>query len=347
MVHDCMVFRPVTEPRGIIHFLGGVFASASPQLLYRYFLQRLSSKGYVVVAIPYEVSFDYLAVADDIVGRYERAAKALQEEYGGRLPQVAVGHSLGALMHSLIASLFAESVSQFAGAVLIAHNNKQLKDAIPAFEDLFAPALAPYGDFASLPSYEAFLDSAKQLRATSVALAKEAAGRSPGSERLVSFIEDFANLLALTDQVPPLLEGISDGIREFTPKPADLQAALRTAYCHRRTLIVSFSADSIDESDQLEVLVAGRTDIERARLEGSHVTPLAFDASAALGPVLDSSGRPALSGLVDQALGAASQASLRDVDVLTDTLDEWCTRNFATQEPSESLHPSVDAAVSR
>ena len=55
----CQLLRPLSEPRGIVHFLGGVFVSPQPQVAYRYLLESLSQRGYVVIATPYAVSFDY------------------------------------------------------------------------------------------------------------------------------------------------------------------------------------------------------------------------------------------------------------------------------------------------
>jgi len=57
--------------------LGGAFVGAAPQLTYRYMLERLSSRGYLVVATPYQLSFDHLATCDEVIGRFEMVAPDL------------------------------------------------------------------------------------------------------------------------------------------------------------------------------------------------------------------------------------------------------------------------------
>jgi hypothetical protein len=48
----------VAHPRaarvnGVIHFLGGAFAGAAPQLLYNGFIELLADAGYTTIATPY------------------------------------------------------------------------------------------------------------------------------------------------------------------------------------------------------------------------------------------------------------------------------------------------------
>ena len=50
-------------PSAVVHFVGGAFVGASPQLAYRLLLERICSKGFVIVATPYSMSFDHLRIA--------------------------------------------------------------------------------------------------------------------------------------------------------------------------------------------------------------------------------------------------------------------------------------------
>ena len=125
-----------------MHFLGGAFVGAAPQLAYARLLSELAADGLVVVATPYQLSFDYLALCERVLADFEPAHAALTEEYGA-LPLVGVGHSCGALLHVLICSLFAggggvASVPRAANA-LVSFNNKRAADAIPFFATLVAP----------------------------------------------------------------------------------------------------------------------------------------------------------------------------------------------------------------
>lgn len=78
-LHGNYVLRPPdgSPPRALIHFLGGALLGAAPQLTYRYMLERLSSRGYLVVATPYQLSFDHLATCDEVIGRFEMVAPDL------------------------------------------------------------------------------------------------------------------------------------------------------------------------------------------------------------------------------------------------------------------------------
>lgn len=79
-LHGNYILRPPSnkgKPRALIHFLGGALLGAAPQLTYRYLLERLSSKGYLVVATPYQLSFDHLVSCDEIIDKFERVAPDL------------------------------------------------------------------------------------------------------------------------------------------------------------------------------------------------------------------------------------------------------------------------------
>ena len=49
--------------KATLHFLGGAFAGASPQLIYPLLLQMLAQAGYTVVSTPYAVTFKHLDCA--------------------------------------------------------------------------------------------------------------------------------------------------------------------------------------------------------------------------------------------------------------------------------------------
>jgi hypothetical protein len=49
-----------------VHFLGGAFAGASPQLIYPLLLQMLAKAGYTVISTPYAVTFKHLNCARSV-----------------------------------------------------------------------------------------------------------------------------------------------------------------------------------------------------------------------------------------------------------------------------------------
>ena len=137
-LHGNHVLRPPDErpPRALLHFLGGALVGAAPHLAYRYLLERLASRGYLVVATPYKLGFDHLATCDAVIGRFERVAPSLAREYGA-VPVVGVGHSCGALLHVLVTSLFPDTPR--AANALLSYNNREVSEVVPFFDDLVVP----------------------------------------------------------------------------------------------------------------------------------------------------------------------------------------------------------------
>lgn len=107
--------------------------------------------------------------------------------------------------------------------------------------------------------------------------------------RTVSTTNNFARILFHSLQV-------AEGSRDFDPKPAMVRSAAGKAYRPRRTLILGYKDDPLDESSEIEeVLKEARSitrmkrpmveiDVERKELTGSHAAPL-------LAPPLELAGR--------------------------------------------------------
>ncbi|MBE9056081.1 DUF1350 family protein [Sphaerospermopsis sp. LEGE 08334] len=124
------------HPIGIIHFLGGAFVATAPHLTYRWLLEQLAAKGYVVIATPFVNTLDHQAIAESVLLNFERTIERLH--YYGELrklylPIYGIGHSMGCKLHLLIGSLFPV---ERAGNILISFNNYTAKDAIPLVEQL-------------------------------------------------------------------------------------------------------------------------------------------------------------------------------------------------------------------
>lgn len=137
-VHGNWVLRPpsLEAPRAVLHFLGGALVGASPHITYRYMLERLAEKGFLVIATPFQLSFDHLQSCDEVITCFEKMAPSIARQYGA-IPVVGVGHSCGALLQLLITSLFPDTPR--AANALISFNNKPVSDAVPFFEEVFAP----------------------------------------------------------------------------------------------------------------------------------------------------------------------------------------------------------------
>jgi hypothetical protein len=98
----------------------------------------------------------------------------------------------------------------------------------------------------------------------------------------------FDQLLNVADQVPQLIQEVADGARDFVPSPPSVAAAARRAYRARRTLLIQYENDPIDETNLLkEYLIESerimrikrpmvQMDIEMVSIVGgpfSHATP--------------------------------------------------------------------------
>jgi acetyl esterase/lipase len=340
-LHGNYILRPPQQqPRALLHFLGGALVGASPQLTYRYLLERLSSNGYLIVATPYQLSFDHLTTCDEIIDKFEKVAPMLAREYGA-VPVVGVGHSCGALLHVLITSLFPDTPR--AANALLSYNNKGVGEAVPFFEELIVPLFSDGERNGSrlmkamitvarekyngrVPSDEALFNLIKELpspipgqsintllgglggigggsgekNGSSLLSPSLVSIPKPLRESLTNFLTEptfdaltnagvtplLMQSLDITQQIPKLIDEVEMGARDFVPTPDAMSSAARRAYRCRRTLLMQFENDNLDESEQLEsylreaesVMKMKRPmitiDLQRKVLDGNHATPL-------------------------------------------------------------------------
>jgi len=92
--------------------------------------------------------------------------------------------------------------------------------------------------------------------------------------------------LDITQQIPKLIDEVEGGARDFVPTPDAMSSAARRAYRCRRTLLLQFTNDNLDDSEILEgylkeaesVMKMKRPmitiNLERKVLDGNHLTPL-------------------------------------------------------------------------
>lgn len=354
-------------PRAVLHFLGGAFVGAAPHLTYRYLLTGLAERGFLVVATPYNLSFDYTQVCDAVLERFERVAIPLAKEYGP-LPVIGIGHSCGALLHVLITCLFPDTPR--AANALISFNNQKAQKAIPGFEELIVPLSVslmggiqdgmgsggwagvptvtssamggggqnnPLGEGGALGPGTALRQSLGRLRRNveEVAEAYSASSLAPSVVRN-ELLPLFKQTLSIVDQLPPLLQSISDGTREFAPTPDDTREVCRRMYRARRTLLVQFENDSIDESESLlQVLQESRSimrmkrplvkmDVRLETITGTHVTPLTQDLFQDPPALFD-----VLNPLAPPVRRYAQERFLATVKQVENSLVEWLEEGLA------------------
>lgn len=67
------------NPIGVIQFVGGAFYGTLPTVNYRYFLERLFSAGYTIVALPFRFTFRHWSVALQLLEEHYRVRQAMIE----------------------------------------------------------------------------------------------------------------------------------------------------------------------------------------------------------------------------------------------------------------------------
>ena len=119
--------------------------------------------------------------------------------------------------------------------------------------------------------------------------------------------------LDITQQIPKLIDEVEGGARDFVPTPDAMSSAARRAYRCRRTLLLQFTNDNLDDSEILEgylkeaesVMKMKRPmitiNLERKVLDGNHLTPL-------LGPSGGESWGEALEETFGSVLGSGSSS---------------------------------------
>lgn len=257
------------EAVAVMHFIGGVFVGATPQLTYRLFLERLCERGFVIVATPYASGFDHLRIADEAQFKFDRCMRALMDDSKYRplvenLPVYGVGHSLGALTHLLIGARYAV---QRKGNVIISFNNRSASDAIPFLSPMVAPMTQNLGPLL------AQLTSSPAVRL--------------GAEVALSRLKEFGNVsppvvkqvLPFLEQLLPLYEDFANGKDQFTPAPGETDRLIKSYYGVQRNLLIKFKDDTIDETPRLAQILVQKSavsaflDLTLRALPGDHARP--------------------------------------------------------------------------
>ncbi|GMH43493.1 hypothetical protein BSKO_11415 [Bryopsis sp. KO-2023] len=259
-IEGCWVLRPSSgnPPEAVVHFLGGAFIGAAPQLAYRGFLEALADREILVVATPFNTTFDHLRTADEAQFKFDSAIRALGP-YAEGTPVYGVGHSLGSLIHLLISSRYA---IQRAGNILLSFNNKPATEVVPFLAQV-TPSISILAPIMSQLSTSPFRPTAEMLQ-------EALKGMSPSVVRQVApILEQFA----------PIYMDVSQGRQEFTPSPEDTRERIRSYYGVPRNLLMKFTDDTLDESDGLASMlqvsgIASILDMTVRTLPGDHMRPM-------------------------------------------------------------------------
>jgi hypothetical protein len=285
-LEGCWVLRPPgsAPPRALVHFIGGAFVGAAPQLAYRPLLEALAARGALVLATPYATGFDHYRTADELFFKLSRALKALGAD-AQALPQLGLGHSLGALLQLYVCARY---VVPRTGNALLSYNNRPATDAVPLLSAAIGPSARLLGPILQQLATSPLRSGAEQ------ALDALRAAAPPG----------LRQALPVFEQLTPIVLDVAAGVAEFAPPPEEARAAIRAGYAVSRNLLVRFAADEIDETPALASVLqssaaasaAAGLELTVRTLPGDHVRPLTPDLSGV---------SPELARVAEAGLGAS------------------------------------------
>ncbi|KAK1430739.1 hypothetical protein QVD17_13695 [Tagetes erecta] len=317
---SCLVIPPPKgkKPKAIIKFLGGAFIGAVPEVTYSYLLGLLANEGYLIISVPYNVTFDHSQAAREV---YERFHSCLNSILTSGLPNddllaaglvdlpiYSVGHSNGALLQVLTGSYFSDKLPK-ANAI-ISYNNRPATEAVPYFEQL-GPLMSQL-----MPVVEASPVSsiAKGAADAWKALLDTAEAMTPDYDP-----EARVSLDKFVDQLPSVFNQVAQGISEFKPTPTENREFCKNSYNVRKTLLVKFNTDAIDETDLLEETLGPRVEaiggtLEKVSLSGNHITPCIQEPKLQVGDIYT----PA-----DAIAQGLKNLSLNETKIMARTIADW------------------------
>jgi hypothetical protein len=278
------------EIKGIVHFVGGAFAGAAPVSLYSEFLEYIVEDGFSVIVTPYQVTFRHDSCARNLDSLFSDALDRLQTESSSsgsammvptNVPVFGIGHSNGALMHALIGSSdFAGCGRKPAANILISFNNRQVAEAVPV------PLTSLRDTVNSVRKGDANLEEQTRMATMDAinALSWLPSGGKDG-ERVNTaqggVLDSMYEILPATAQIGSVLDEVGDGLMDFVPSPEENRRLIASDYSVKKTLILQFRDDSIDESSVLFRTLKRnpRRSVTYKTLDyGSHTTPLNISA---------------------------------------------------------------------
>ncbi|PKA49567.1 hypothetical protein AXF42_Ash004107 [Apostasia shenzhenica] len=332
---SCLVIPPPSgrQPLAVVKFLGGAFVGAAPELTYSLLMELLAKEGFLIVSVPYGVTFDHSAAAREVHERFHSCMNYLlslgvpqsgitgSELHG--LPFYSVGHSNGALLQMLVGSFFSEKIPK--ANVVISFCNKPASQAVPYFEQIgpIARQLMPLVE--ASPAYS-MAQIALGLPLISFVFALEFLGDAwkalvHSAETSLQDLDQeiFTSLTKFVDQLPSVFGQVTQGTSEFSPTPMENREFFKKAYSVPHTLLVKFKIDGIDESEILEKVLKPRAksiggNVEKVVLSGNHLTPCIQDLKWPVGYHYTP---------VDAIAQSLKSLTLNETKLLAATIADW------------------------
>ncbi|URE04837.1 hypothetical protein MUK42_20648 [Musa troglodytarum] len=289
---SCLVIPPPAgrKPTAVVKFLGGAFVGAVPEVTYSFLMEWLAKEGFLVVSVPYNVTFDHEKAAKDV---YERFHCCMDSLFASGIPDAGItALDISSLpLYSVGHRPAAEAVPYFE------QFGPMVSQVMPIIEEspVYSMARNASGD-----AWKALLDTAGLLI------------QDYDQEAVVS-------LTKFIDQLPSVINQVTQGTSEFKPTPPENREFFKKSYSVPHTLLVKFSVDAIDETDLLEDILKPRVEsiggmVEKITLSGNHLTPCLQDLKWQVGYQYT----PA-----DALAQALKSLSLNETRVLARTVTNW------------------------
>lgn len=102
-----------------------------------------------IIAAPFATGFDHMRIANEVHFKLDRCHQSIFGD--SDLPIYGVGHSMGSLLHLLMAT---QLPVQRAGNVLMSFNNKDVLESIPFFAPFISPGAKALGPILAQVRFE-------------------------------------------------------------------------------------------------------------------------------------------------------------------------------------------------
>ncbi len=304
------------SPQGVVHLLGGLGACAAPEKFYRRLVCGVAATAQVAVVcvpMPAVPGLDHGAVARSARARIDAALSEIRLRYGPRFHSVAMGHSLGARLQTIHA---ARHSLDDVGVVLLSFANGDASAAVVGADSLrgvlSGGAAGMVGDVLQRAAENVGGPIGETLRA-------EAARAAANVEKASASAADAL------------------GNMEFTPNRADLLRAVSEGYEVKRTLVVRYDRDSLDNSDALVEAIRrrnGEKAVVLRLMQGTHVTPFTLK----FGEVLRSTGFDVL----DEGLQSLRRGADSEIDQTVNTVSAFV--KLVMDEANTRSNPQLNSS---
>ena len=139
-------------------------------------------------------------------------------------------------------------------------------------------------------------------------------------------------MLPVLEQIEPILREIDGGKIEFSPTPEEARRSAAKLYDAKRTLVLRFLDDSLDESPPLPAVLQRATgDVTLQSLQGTHLTPLT-PSGPDQPPLLPLPPLPLPTTLPSNALASLAGARQEDFEAATSLLLEFLDESLASSK---------------